>query len=93
MNGRKRTRRSPQRPRDPPRQPLGVLDHVELRNDLADRALGARDQHVREDDRDHDRCPWLTPAERLLQQVWIAGSPSAPIPIDAIVIPTWQAEM
>ena len=23
----------------------------------------------------------------------IAGSPSAPIPIDAIVIPTWQAAM
>ncbi len=27
----------PQRPRDPPRQPLGVLDRVQLRDDLADR--------------------------------------------------------
>ena len=32
-------------------------------------------------------------AEQRLEECAIAGSPSAPIAIEAIVIPTWQAEM
>ena len=42
-----------QRPGDPPGDALGVLDHVELRDHLADRGLRGRDQQIGNDHRDH----------------------------------------
>ena len=80
--------------RDPPGEALGVLNRVELGDDLADGALEERDQHVG-DHHAHDHAtPWPPCLPKIGSSAWaIAGSPSAPMPIEAIVIPTWQAEM
>jgi len=68
--GREQPSEEAQRPGDPSRQSLRVLNRVELRNDLADDALAAGDQQIGDRHRDgHGRRMADGVSERSLEQV------------------------
>ena len=77
------------------RRALGVHDRVDLRHLLAERDVERGGEQVGDRERDRPAAtPWRDHvAERVLEQTArSAGSPRKPMPSEAIVMPSWQAE-